>query len=112
VELGHDVRPGQVQEVGVALDVARMVPEPLAAEVLLGEPAPLQEHAPGAVEDDDPLLEQRGEVVDPVHDLTIVAVPGGDQRSSVPTAGFDARAIRARTVSEGRLRGWARVSRR
>ncbi len=38
-----------------------VVAEPLAAVVLLAEPAPLEQHAPGAVEHDDPLVEQRSQ---------------------------------------------------
>ncbi len=51
---------------GSPLTSLGMVTEPLAPEVLLRETAPLQEHAPGAVEDDDPLVQERCEVVDPV----------------------------------------------
>jgi hypothetical protein len=51
VELGHDVRLREVEQVGVALDVARVVAQQLAAVVSLGEPLLLQQHAPGAVED-------------------------------------------------------------
>ena len=51
----HDLGRGQVEEIGVALDVARVVAEALAAVLLLGEPAPVDEHAPGAVEHDDAL---------------------------------------------------------
>ena len=69
MELRHDVRPGEVQQVGIALDVRRMVAEPLAAEVLLRQAAALQEHAPRSVEDDDAFAEERCEVVDPVHAL-------------------------------------------
>ena len=39
----HDVRPRQVEQVGVARDVARMVGEALAAVVLLREPGVLEQ---------------------------------------------------------------------
>ena len=53
-----DVRPRQVEQVGIALDVARVVAEALAAEVLLGQAAVLEQDAPRAVEHDDPLGEE------------------------------------------------------
>ncbi len=55
VHLAHDVRPRQVQQVGIVLDVARVRGEALAAEVGLGEAAALKEDAPRAVEHEDPL---------------------------------------------------------
>ena len=48
----------EVEEVGVALDVARVLAEALAAVLLLGELPPVDEHAPRPVEDEDPLGEQ------------------------------------------------------
>ena len=69
MQLRDDVRPGEVQQVRIALDVGRMVAEPLTAEVLLRQAAALQEHAPRPVEDDDAFAEERCEVVDPVHEL-------------------------------------------
>src|SRR5262249_27959813 len=45
----------QVQQIRVVLDVARMLREPLAAEVGFGQASVLKEHAPRAVEDEDPL---------------------------------------------------------
>ena len=63
VDLRDDLRLREVQEVGVALDVARVVAEALAAVLLLGEPAPVDEHAPRAVEDEDPLGEELARVV-------------------------------------------------
>ena len=56
VHLAHDLRLRQVEQVRVVLDVARVAGEALAAEVGLGEAAALQQHAPGAVEHEDPLL--------------------------------------------------------
>jgi hypothetical protein len=52
-----DLRTGQVEQIGVALDVTRVRREALAAEVLLRQAAVLEQHAPGAVEDDDPLVQ-------------------------------------------------------
>ena len=47
----------QIQEVGVALHVVRVRREPLAAVLLLGELAPVDEHAPRPVEHEDSLGE-------------------------------------------------------
>ena len=58
VDLGDDVWPREVQQVGVALDVAVVVREAVPAEVLLGQALALQQHAPGAVEQHDALGEQ------------------------------------------------------
>src|SRR5580765_5837731 len=57
MDVADDVRPGQVEQVGVAGDVARVVAEPVAAVRLLTTHLPLDEHAPGAVEDGDPFAE-------------------------------------------------------
>ncbi len=56
VHRAHGLGPRQVEQVGVVPDVVRMIREPLAAEVRLGQPLALQEDAPGAVEDEDALL--------------------------------------------------------
>jgi hypothetical protein len=53
-----DLRPREVEQVGVALHVARVVAEPLAAPLLLGQAAVLEQDAPRAVEDGDPLGEK------------------------------------------------------
>jgi len=58
------VGPGQAQEVHVAGERARVVAEPLAAEVLLHEAPALDHRADGAVEHHDPAREQR---LEPVH---------------------------------------------
>ena len=57
VDPGDDLRPRDVQQVGVAGDVVRVVAEALAAVGLLPAQLALDEHAPGAVEDGDPLAE-------------------------------------------------------
>ena len=67
VDLGDDPRLGQVQQVGVALDVVVVAGEPFAPELALGEAAALEQHAPGAVEDHDPLREQSFERRPGVH---------------------------------------------
>ena len=54
----NDVGPRQVEEVGVARDLARMVAEPLPAVVRVLEPLPLQHRPPRPVEHEDPLREQ------------------------------------------------------
>ena len=63
VDLGDDLRRGQVEEVRVALHVVRVRGEALAAVLLLGELAPVDEHAPRPVEHEDPLGEKALAVV-------------------------------------------------
>ena len=46
VDVEDDLRPGEVQEVGIARDVARMVAEPLAPVGLLPAHVALDQHAP------------------------------------------------------------------
>ncbi len=58
MDLGDDLRSGQVEDVRIALDVVRVRGEPLAAILLLGELAAMDEHAPRPVEHEDPLGEQ------------------------------------------------------
>ena len=62
VDLGDDLRRGQVEDVRVALDVMGVRGEPLAAVLLLREPAPMDEHAPRPVEHEDPLGEEISEL--------------------------------------------------
>ena len=50
--------PGQAEQVGVAAQVARVVAEPLAAVVGLGQLVGLDERAHRAVEHEDPRPEQ------------------------------------------------------
>ena len=52
---------GQAQEIAVAAHVARVVAEPLAAELGLGEPVGLEHRAHRAVEDQDPLAQDPGQ---------------------------------------------------
>ena len=61
VDVPHDVRLRQVEQVGVAGDVARVVAEALAAVLVLAAHALLDQHAPRAVEDGDALPEDRFE---------------------------------------------------
>jgi hypothetical protein len=58
VDLGDDLRVGQVQEVGITLDVARVVAKALAAVLLLREPTPVDEDTPRPVEHENPLGEK------------------------------------------------------
>ena len=51
-------RLGQAQQVGVAAQVARMVAEPLAAEIGFGEPVGLEHRAHRPVEHEDPLAQE------------------------------------------------------
>ena len=70
VDLRDDRRRGEVEEVGIALDVVRVRGKPLAAVLLLGEPAPMDEHAPGTVEHEDSLGEEFLELwADVLHEL-------------------------------------------
>ena len=57
VDAGDDLRPRDVQQVGISRDVVRMVAEPLAAVRVLPPQLALDQHAPGAVEHGDPLAE-------------------------------------------------------
>ena len=68
-----DLRPREVEQVRVALDVARVVAEPLAAVVGLGEPPPVDEHAPRPVVDRDPPIEDLPDLVDALTRLLRVA---------------------------------------
>jgi hypothetical protein len=58
VDLGDDLRVGQVEEIGIALDVLVVVAEAPAAVLVLRELAPVDEDAPRPVEDEDPLGEK------------------------------------------------------
>ncbi len=58
VHRADDLRLRQVEQVGVVEEVARVVGEPLAAEVGLVEPPALEQDAPRAVEHEDALLRQ------------------------------------------------------
>jgi hypothetical protein len=58
MDVEDDVRLRQVEEVRVTGDVARMVAKALAAVGVLAPDLALKEHAPGAVQDDDPLLQE------------------------------------------------------
>ena len=51
----HGSRLCQTQDVRVAAEVPRMVPEALATKVRLAEPVHLEHRPHGAVEDDDPV---------------------------------------------------------
>jgi hypothetical protein len=53
-----DVRSGQGENVRVAPKVARMVLEPLAAEVGLGQAVPLDERSGGSIEYQDSVLQK------------------------------------------------------
>src|SRR5207244_6802530 len=66
VDLADELGPRQVEQVGIALDVSRVVAETLAAKLLLGEALSLQQHAPGTVEYDDPLVENALQLFDRV----------------------------------------------
>ena len=59
MDLGDDLRRGQVEEIGIALDVVRMVAEALAPILLLREAATMDEDTPRPVEHEDSLREER-----------------------------------------------------
>ena len=70
VDLGDDLGRGQVQEIRVALDVVRVRGEALAAVLLLGESAAVDEHAPRPVEHEDSLGEECSELFsDVLHEI-------------------------------------------
>ena len=71
VDLGDDVRLRDVEEVGVALDVAPVVAEPLAPVVGLRQPSPVDEHAPRAVVDGDPPIEDLSQLVGRAHVVSL-----------------------------------------
>ena len=56
MQFAHDIRAGQAKDVVVPLELAGMVPEPLGPVVGFAEPAFLEHHAPGPVEDQDAVL--------------------------------------------------------
>ena len=53
----NDLGTRDVQQIGVACDVVRVMAEPLAAIGLLAAELALDEHTPGAVEHGDPFAE-------------------------------------------------------
>jgi hypothetical protein len=57
VDVPNDLRAGQVEQIRVAGDVARVVREALAAIGVLAAHGPLDQHAVGAVEHDEPLVQ-------------------------------------------------------
>ena len=61
VDLLDDVGPGELQQLVVALQVLGVVLEALAAVVGLGQLVALDHRAHGAVDDQDALLQQRGQ---------------------------------------------------
>ena len=63
VDRADDVRPGEHQQVVVALQVAGPVSESLAAEVLLGKPVLLDHRPHRPVDDQDPLAQRGGQVL-------------------------------------------------
>ena len=82
VDRRDDVRLGDRQQVVVALEVARPVREALAAVARLRGPVALDRRAHGAVDHQDPLAEQRGELLGGVR-----ADVDGQGCSSGPGAG-------------------------
>ena len=95
VDVEDDLGTGEVEEVGIAGDLAGMVAEALAAVVRVLEPFPLQHRPPRAVEHENPLREQvaqgRGRGLD-----------GRRHGSIVPRAARRAR-LSARIAPHGRV---------
>ncbi len=58
VDVEHDIRPGQVQQIRVAADVLRMVTQDVTAVVGRGQPGALQHRAPRSVKHHDALVQQ------------------------------------------------------
>ena len=58
VDIQHDIRLGQVQQVRVARHIPRMITQPLRAVVSLTEPGTLQQGAPGPIEHHDALIQK------------------------------------------------------
>jgi hypothetical protein len=58
VDRRDEIGVSEVEQVGVAAHVARVPGEGVAAPFLLAQPARLQQHAPRAVEHEDPLLRE------------------------------------------------------
>ncbi len=61
MDVEDDVGAREVEQVGIAGDVARVVGEALAAVVGVLEPGELDHRPPGTVEHGDPLLQQRSQ---------------------------------------------------
>ena len=80
VDVAHDLRPRQVEQVRVAGDVERVVAEALAAVLLLPAHALLDQHAPRAVEDGDALPEDGFEPFPRV--LHLLSLPEARERRS------------------------------
>ena len=54
----HDLRPGQVEKVGIAREVPGVAGEALARVVLRRQPGSLDHHSPGTVEHHDAFAEK------------------------------------------------------
>ena len=67
VDLGHELRAREVQEIRVALDVVRVLAQEVAAILHLREAAPVDEHAPRPVVDRDATVEDLFQLVDRAH---------------------------------------------
>src|SRR5918994_957973 len=65
VDVRDDLGARDVEDVGIARERSRVVGEPLAAVRLLAFDLALDQHSPGPVEHDDPLVEKLPELLDP-----------------------------------------------
>ena len=87
VDRGDDVGLGEGEQVVVALEVGGPVGEALAAVALLGRPVALDRRAHRAVDHQDPLAEQRGEL------LGGVRADVGGQRLLLGSGGWSASSL-------------------
>jgi len=85
VDARDDLGARDVQEVGVAGDVVRVVAEPVAAVRLLPAQLALDEHAPRAVEDGDSLAEDLLETLTRIRHHT-TPVDSARERGPAPTS--------------------------
>jgi len=87
VDARDDLRTGEVEQVRIALDVTRVVAEALAAPLLLGQPAVLEQNALRAVENGDPLGEECFELFSCVLQTVRLPVQGLESRLACGSLG-------------------------
>ncbi len=72
MDLGDDLRRGEVEEIGIPLDVVCVVAEALASVLLLGEAAAMDEDSPRPVEHQDSVREKLAHTRLDVHAVRVV----------------------------------------
>jgi hypothetical protein len=105
VDVEDDRRLRQVEQVGIAGDVARVVLEALAAVGLLPADVPLDEHAPRPVEHDDPLVEKVSQLFGPVRHPRSAC-----RKSRGHTAGLFRRLVTRSPSCQSKLSGCSQLS--